>query len=55
MLLSAFGHKTQKYCAVALETQRPPNAVNFEEFESMVILKPGQVYNSKTVLRFDVK
>lgn len=37
--------------AFCLETQAYPNAVNQESFPS-AILKPGQVYNHKTVHRF---
>lgn len=55
MVVPAFGHKTQKHCAVCMETQRPPNAINFEEFEDMVILHPGQRLESKTVHKFTVR
>ena len=34
---------------LCLETQRYPNAVNFEKWKDQVILKPGQEYHQKTV------
>ncbi len=41
-------------CAVALETQGYPDAVNHENFPS-VVLRPGEVFESETVCRFSVE
>lgn len=41
------------YCAVCLETQHFPNAVNIPDFPS-VILHPGEKYHSRTLYHFSV-
>ncbi len=42
------------YDAFCLETQMYPDAVNQENFQS-IILSPGEVYKQKTIHRFSVK
>ena len=45
------GHTYPRHGAVALETQHFPNSPNVPAFPS-TILRPGQVYGSRTLYRF---
>ena len=49
------GIKTVKHSAICLETQKPPNSINYPEFSDYVVLNPGQSYYHKTVHRFGFK
>ena len=44
----------ENYCALCLETQGYPNAINCPEYPS-VILRTGETYHEKTVYKFSVK
>jgi len=48
------GHAYQQRNGFALETQHYPDSPNHPDFPS-TILKPGQVYRSRTVYKFSVK
>jgi len=52
--VSSFGKERKKHCALCLETQRVPNAINIPEFRQSVILRPGQNYYHKTVHTFEL-
>ncbi len=43
-----------QHCALCLETQAFPNAINVPPWQSQVILRPGQPYQHKMVHRFSV-
>lgn len=45
--------KFGQYSALALETQHYPDSVNHEHFPS-TLLKPGDLYNEKTVYKFGI-
>ncbi len=49
------GKEQKKHNALCFETQRPPNAINFPEFKSMFILKPGETYTHKTQHTFIIE
>ncbi len=48
------GARYSDRCAVALETQGYPDAVNHENFPS-VVLRPGEVFERETIYRFCVE
>jgi aldose 1-epimerase len=48
------GEKFGSYSGLALETQHYPDSPNHPEFPT-TILKPGEVYKSKTIYKFGVK
>ncbi len=41
--------------AICLETQKPPNAVNFPQFRNSVILKPGDLYSHRAEHLFSIE
>jgi aldose 1-epimerase len=49
---SGKGRKHPQYGALCLETQKFPNAINVPAWRDQVILKPGQTYRHKMVLKF---
>jgi aldose 1-epimerase len=48
------GYPYPKHCGLCLETQHYPDSPNHPQFPSTV-LRPGQTYDSITVLRFGVE
>ena len=52
--IDQFGNEFQKHDAMCLETQFHPDAVNHDNFPS-VILRPGETFQHKTVHRFGVE
>ncbi len=44
----------QRHAAVCIETGRPPDAIRFPNFPS-IVLRPGEVYRHKCVYRFSAK
>jgi len=48
------GYKYPSHCGLALETQHYPDSPNKPEFPS-TLLKPGETFRSRTVLRFSVE
>lgn len=46
-----YGHEYGPYSALCLETQVHPNAINVPEFPN-TILKPGEIYSTRTTYRF---
>ena len=48
------GHKYPARSAVCFETQHYPDSINKPDYPT-VILKPSEVFNSKTVYKFSVK
>jgi len=46
------GHPAVKHGAFCLETQKPPNAINYPKYRDLVILRPGESYYHKTVHEF---
>ncbi|KAJ2518756.1 hypothetical protein H4217_003122 [Coemansia sp. RSA 1939] len=50
-LVGKHGIRYENYAAVALETQRFPNAVNIPRFRSQVLLHPDETFTHHTVYR----
>ncbi|WP_027109048.1 aldose epimerase family protein [Lacticigenium naphthae] len=46
------GHPAYAYCGITLETQALPDAINQENFGS-IILNPGEIYRAQTIYQFD--
>lgn len=52
--VESFGEKCVKHQAVCIETCRPENAVQFNDYKNMVILRPGDTYRHKTSHKFSI-
>jgi aldose 1-epimerase len=48
------GYMYEKYAGVCFEAQRYPNAINKDPWRSMVVLRPGQVYEQHTRYAFSI-
>ena len=48
------GQRYPERCAICLETQHFPDSINKPEYPS-VVLRPGEVFNSKTIFKFSTK
>lgn len=47
--------KLHKFCAICLEAQRFPDAINQQKWRKQVILSPGERYEQKTIYKFSNK